>query len=72
MVIVHLRWEYIPKAAFHKLKLQKCGLCTVLKKINSNAYLIELPPEPQISPIFNVADLYPFDRFDGEVTPAAE
>ncbi|KAF2287814.1 hypothetical protein GH714_002813 [Hevea brasiliensis] len=37
----------------------------VLKKIGSNVYLIELPPELQISPVFKVSDLYPFYGFDG-------
>ena len=37
----------------------------MLKKISSNVYLIELPPELQISPIFNVSDFYLFDGCDG-------
>ena len=37
----------------------------MLKKTSSNAYLIELPPELQISPVFNVSDLYLFDGCDG-------
>ena len=55
MVLVHLRRERVPKGAYHKLKPRKFGPCKVLKKISSNAYLVELPPELQISPIFNVA-----------------
>ena len=72
MVLLHLRRERVPKGAYHKLKPRKIGPCKVLKKISSNAYLVELPPELQISPIFNVADLYSFEGFDGEVTPVAE
>ena len=37
----------------------------MLKKISSNAYLIELPLELQISPVFNVSDLYLLDGCDG-------
>ncbi|EOX94046.1 Uncharacterized protein TCM_003129 [Theobroma cacao] len=64
-VLVHLRQERFPKGTYHKLKSRKFGPCKVLKKISSNAYLIELPPELQISPIFNILDLYPFDGCDG-------
>ncbi|EOY16837.1 Uncharacterized protein TCM_035725 [Theobroma cacao] len=64
-VLVHLRQERFPKGTYHKLKSRKFGPCKVLKKISSNAYLIELPPELQISHIFNILDLYPFDGCDG-------
>ncbi|EOY08377.1 Uncharacterized protein TCM_022739 [Theobroma cacao] len=64
-VFVHLRQKRFPKGTYHKLKFRKFGPCKVLKKISSNAYLIELPPELQISPIFNILDLYPFDGCDG-------
>lgn len=36
-----------------------------MKKISSITYLIELPPELQVSPVFTVTDLYTFDGFDG-------
>lgn len=64
-VLVHLRQERFLKGTYHKLKSKEFGPCKVLKKINSNAYLIELPPKLQINPIFNVSNLYPFDGFDG-------
>jgi hypothetical protein len=44
----------------------------MLKKISSNAYLLELPPDLQISPIFNVSDLYSFDGLDGEMQVVEE
>jgi len=31
-----------------------------LRKFSANAYEIELPSNLQVSPIFNVSDLYPF------------
>lgn len=43
----------------------------MLRKISSNAYLLELPPDLQISPIFNVSD-YAFDGFDGETISVEE
>lgn len=66
MVLVHLKRNRFPKGTYHKLKSRKFGPCKVLKKISSNAYMVELPSELQISPIFNVSDLYDFAGFDGE------
>ena len=42
------------------MKLKKIGPCKFLRKFSANAYEIELPSNLQISPIFNVSDLYPF------------
>ncbi|GJR10449.1 hypothetical protein Tco_0793101 [Tanacetum coccineum] len=44
---------------FGKLKPRRDGPFRVLKKINDNAYKIELPGHYNVSSTFNVADLSP-------------
>jgi hypothetical protein len=40
--------------------MKNIGSCIVVKKFGANSYEIELPDRIEISPIFNVADLYPY------------
>jgi len=59
-VLVHLRKECFPKGKYNKLKYKKIRPCKVLRKFLANAYKIQLPPGICISPIFNVADMFPY------------
>jgi hypothetical protein len=40
--------------------MKNIGPCRFMKKFGANAYEIELPDGVEISPIFNISDLYPY------------
>ncbi|GJS41779.1 RNA-directed DNA polymerase [Tanacetum coccineum] len=52
--------EHADKRSFGKLKPRGDGPFRVLKKINDNAYKIELPSHYNVSATFNVVDLSPY------------
>jgi len=64
LVMVYLRKERFPTRTYHKLKYRKIGPCKITKKINDNAYEVILPDDLDISPVFNISNLYAFHGED--------
>ena len=52
--------------------MKKIGPCQILRKFSSNAYEVELPKDVDISPIFNVSDLYPYHADESSQTTTQE
>jgi len=60
LVWVHLRKDRFPEQHKSKLQPRADGPFKVLRKINDNAYEIDLPSTYGVSTSFNVFDLSPF------------
>lgn len=56
-VMVHLHKDRQSSRNYSKLKAKNFGPCEILKKIDENAYLVDLPEQFNISPTFNIFDL---------------
>ena len=65
-----LKRDKFPKGEYNKLKMKKIGPCRILRKFSENAYELEIPSGVGISPIFNIADLYPYVA--GDIGTSAE
>jgi hypothetical protein len=60
------------KEKYNKLNMKNIGPCKILRKFSTNAYEIELLEDIRISPILNVAYLYPYRMDDTEGTDSQE
>lgn len=60
LVMVMLRKECFPSGTYSKLSPRKLRPFVAAKRINDNAYIIELPPNICTSSTFKVSDLYSY------------
>jgi len=56
-VIIRIHSEWYPSGIVKKLHAHSAGPFKILRKINSNAYVVDLPPDFGISSSFNIEDL---------------
>ena len=67
-VMVHLKKGRFLVGTYSKLVMKKFSHYRILKKFESgNAYEVELPNDMDISPIFNIDDLYKYHELDDEI-----
>jgi len=59
-VMVPMRPERFPPGTVKKLQARSAGSFQILKKINSNAHVVDLPPDFGIRCAFNVENLVPY------------
>jgi hypothetical protein len=60
LVWLHLRKEWFPHLRKSKLMPRDDGPFKVLKKVNENAYKLDLSADFGVTPTFNIADLKPY------------
>ena len=71
-VMVHILLERIPKTFSKKLYARAMGPYSIIRKLRSNAYLLDLPNDMDISHVFNVEDLLPYqDTFKPSTLPCS-
>ena len=58
--MVHLNKARLPKKMHTKLSKKNIGPFKIVNKCGKNSYQIYLPHDINLSPIFNVSDLYAF------------
>ena len=59
-MLFYLRKDRFPVGTYNKLKDKKYGSFHITKKIDNNVYVVALPPDMNISSIFNIAELYEY------------
>ncbi|PON38733.1 hypothetical protein PanWU01x14_310570 [Parasponia andersonii] len=72
LVMIHLRKQRFLAGIYNKLQAKNFGPFRIIKKINDNAYMLELPPELQILPTFNFSDIYYYFLPDDDPTSCFE
>ncbi|CAL8082758.1 unnamed protein product [Prunus armeniaca] len=63
-IMVYLKNERFPMGTYRKCQPCKYGPYKILKKINNNAYIVDLRSSMEISSTFNATDLYAFHEDD--------
>ncbi|PKU74568.1 hypothetical protein MA16_Dca003771 [Dendrobium catenatum] len=63
-VMVRIRPERFPPGTVKKLHAKSAGPFKILKKINDNAYIVDLPADFNINPSFNIEDLVAYEGPD--------
>ena len=71
-VMVPIRPETIPKTCSKKLYARVMGPYSIIREMESNAYILDLPNDMDISPVFNVEDLLPYrGTFEPSTLPSS-
>ncbi|PKU64118.1 hypothetical protein MA16_Dca008024 [Dendrobium catenatum] len=68
LVMLRVRRERFTSGTYSKLSPKKIGPFPILRKINDNAYIIDLPASIQTSSTFNVSDIYRYHPPDAADT----
>ena len=64
LVMVFLRKSRFPISTYHKLKNKRIGPCKIVKKINSDSYIVDLLADLHVSQSFNVSELTDYKLMD--------